>query len=131
MGSHHQNDIAKHNIQIPNIVCITLLLHAKQYFLEAITTLLCLYALKAASGQLDNLKMNNNGVTTTETVFSTTIDITLKHQHLWSCPVYMLGTWIKNPNITDLPKWDPPACLVIYLGHSHVHESSVALLLNH
>ena len=59
----------------------------------------------------------------------TIIGITLKHQHKWGCPVYVLDDRLQNSNITGLPKWDTHAHVVIYLGHAYFHASSLNLVL--
>ena len=46
---HHQNAIFERKIQTPTIGARTFLMHAKIYCLEAITNMLCPYALNALS----------------------------------------------------------------------------------
>ena len=42
--------------------------------------------------------------------------ITLKHQHIWGCPVYMINDWLQNSTVAGLYKWNLCACVVIFLG---------------
>ena len=67
-----------------------MLLHAKIYCPEAITKMLCPYALKAFPEKLNELKVVSDGITPMEEFSGTTTDITLQNHHTWGFPVYVL-----------------------------------------
>ena len=62
LGYHHKNSIFERNIQTLKLGYITLILHAGIYWLEEITTMLCPYALNDFSQQLNELKVDNDGI---------------------------------------------------------------------
>ena len=49
---------------------------------------------------------------------------------MFGCPVYILDERLQSVGGEGPPKWDPRACLGIYLGHSPSHAGSVALVMN-
>ena len=105
-----------------------MLLHAKIYCSEAITTILCTYVLKAFEEQLNVLKLDDYGITFMEKFAGTKTDITLKNHHTWGCPVYVLDERFEN-NIDGITKWEPRSHAWIYLGHSQFHAGLVDLVL--
>ena len=106
-----------------------MLLHAKRYFLEAITTILWTHSLKAFIEQLNVIKVDDDGITPMEKFAVTTTDNTLKNHHTWGCPVYVLDTRLQG-NLSGLTKWEPRSRAGIYLVHSPFHARSVYLVLN-
>ena len=80
-----------------------MLLHAKIYWPEAITTMLCPYELKAFACQLNILKVDDDGIIPMEKFSGTTTDIYLKTHHTWGYPVYVLDA-IFQGNISGLTK---------------------------
>ena len=67
-----------------------MLLHANIYFLEAITTMLWPYELKAFSEQLNKVKVDDYGITPMKKFAGKTTYITLKNHYTWGCLVYVL-----------------------------------------
>ena len=49
--------------------------------------------------------------------------------HTWLFPIFFLETPLKGFP-AGLPKWEPRAKTVLYLGHSPFHSGLVALVLN-
>ena len=49
VGAHHQNGISENHIKKLTLTSLTLLLHAKRFWPEAITTMLWPFALKTAA----------------------------------------------------------------------------------
>ena len=90
VGYHHQNAIVERKIETLTLGDRSFLLNAKRYFPEAITTMLCPYALKVFAEQLNVLNVDCDGITPMENVLGTTPDITIKNHHIWCCPVYVL-----------------------------------------
>ena len=62
VGYHHQNKYFERKTQTLTLEAITLLLFAKRYLPESITTMLWPYALKDISEQLNLLKLNGGGI---------------------------------------------------------------------
>ena len=108
-----------------------LVLHAHRHFPEYITTMFWTFALVAAADRMNNLHIDMH-VQTPEMKFSHTIGLStrLSHFHTFGCPVYILDAQIQSIGGGVTPKWDPHACLGIYLGHSPSHAGSVALVIN-
>ena len=90
VGYHHQNSIVERKIKALTLGARTLLLNAKIYFPEAINTMLWPYSLKPCVEQLNELKVDDDGITPIEKFAGTTTDITLKNHHTWGFPVYLL-----------------------------------------
>ena len=96
VGSHHKNTIAVCKVQTLTLVSIILLLYAKIYCPEAITTMLCPCFLKLAAGQLNNIKVDEDGFIIIEACAGTILDTTLKLQHTRGFPVYVINSWLQN-----------------------------------
>ena len=80
-----------------------MILHAKIYWPDLITTMIWPYVLKSFSEKLNALKVNDYEITPMEKFTGITIDITLKNRHTWGCPVYVLDS-ILQVNIYGLIK---------------------------
>ena len=48
--------------------------------------------------------------------------------HVFGCPVYILDASLQDGK--KIPKWNPRACLGLFLGFSNLHSSQVPLVLN-
>ena len=83
-----------------------MILHARIYLPEKITTRLWSYALKAFAEKLNKIKVNDGGITPKDKVEGKKTYITLKNHHIWGCPVYVLDARFQG-NITGIPKWEP------------------------
>ena len=57
-------------------------MHEQKYCKELITTMLCPYSLKDFSEQLNELKVDDDGIILTEKFSGTATDITLKIHHI-------------------------------------------------
>ena len=78
-GSHHKNTIVEIKIQTLTLGDRTLILHAKRYWTDAITTMLWPYELKDFSDQLNELKVDDDVITPPMEKFAgTTLYITPK-----------------------------------------------------
>ena len=78
---HHQDVIVERKIQTLTLGARTLLLHAKRYRPEAITTMLWPYSLEDFTEQLNELKLDNDEITHMEKFSGTTREINLKNHH--------------------------------------------------
>ena len=54
--------------------------------------------MKASAEQLNELKVDDDVITPMKNVLGTTIDVTLKNNHSWVCPVYALGSILQMGN---------------------------------
>ena len=81
VGSHHQNASVERKKQTLTLGARTMILHAKMYWPEKITTMLCNYVLKFFVEQLNVLKVDDDGITPMERFSGTTTDINLKNNH--------------------------------------------------
>ena len=82
VGSHYQNSIVKMNIQNLTLGARTLLLYAKIYWPEEITTMILPYSLKDFSEKINELKVVDDGVTPMENFAGTKIYINLKELYM-------------------------------------------------
>jgi len=130
VGAHHQNGIVERKIKEITLSARTMLLHAIRYWPEYISIILWPFAVKCAEDRLNNLTLNDNGITP-EMSFSQSqaMNTRLENYHPFGCPCYVLDSRIQS-NPKGLPKWEPRARLAIYVGHSPAHAGSVALVLN-
>ena len=87
--------------------------------------------LVASADRTNNLHIDMQ-VQTPKMKFSNTISSStrLSDFHKFGCPVYILDAKLKNVGGGGPPKWDPRACIGIYLVHSPSHAGSVALVMN-
>ena len=67
-----------------------MLIDAKIYWPESITTMLLPYTLNYFVEKLNLLKVDDYGITTIEKFAGTTIYISLKNHHTWGCHFYVL-----------------------------------------
>jgi hypothetical protein len=130
VGAHHQNGIVERKIKDITLATRTILLHAMRYWPEYITTMLWPFAAKCIEDRINNLTVNDLGITP-EMSFSGSqaSQVQLKNYHPFGCPCYVLDSRVQT-NPKGLPKWEPRARLAIYVGHSPAHAGSVALVLN-
>ena len=70
-------------------------LHAKIYWTGSIATMLWYYSLKAFVETLNELKVDDDEITSMETLSGTTTDTTLKNNHIQGYPVYVLDAILK------------------------------------
>ena len=54
------------------------------------------YALKYFAEQINELKEDGDGVTIIDNFLGTTIDTTLKNNHTWECPVFVLDARLQG-----------------------------------
>ena len=69
-----------------------------------IITMFRSYALRDLVGQLNDIKVDDNWVTSMDKFVGDTMGMYVKYQHISLCPVYVLDTRLKNANTSGLPK---------------------------
>lgn len=127
VGAHHQNGIVENMIGLLTRSSRTNLLHAKQRWPQAISTILWPYALKAACATYNELHLDENGASPDSKFASVNCAPVLSNRHPWGCPVFVLNQKAQGGMA---PKWEPRSRVGIYLGHSPTHAGSVAMVLN-
>ena len=127
VGAHHQNGIVENMIGLLTRGARTSLLHAKQRWPQAITTILWPYALKSTCDTYNQLHLDEHGASPESKFASVDCAPVLSNRHPWGCPVFVL---ISKAQDGKAPKWDPRSRVGIYLGHSPTHAGSVAMVLN-
>jgi hypothetical protein len=72
----------------------------------------------------------DTGISPNEIWFSArgNLDIELPRTRVFGCPVYVLDPALQDGK--KIPKWDPCACLGLFLGFSDLHSSQVPMVLN-
>ena len=122
VGAHQQNGVSERIIKDLTFYSRTLILHAQHYCTEYITIMIWPFALVASADRMNNLHVEMNGKTP-ERQISDTIESTtrLSNFHTFGYPVYILDASLQSVGGGGPPKWDPQACLGIYLDHSPSH----------
>ena len=106
-----------------------MLINAKWHWLEAITTMLWPYGVKAAWVRHNRFHMNDDCLSPLELFSRVETTFDLKLDHTWGCPVYIMDAKLQYCS-GGLSKWEPRVHLGSYLGHSPVHSGSIAMVLN-
>ena len=106
-----------------------MLLHAKRYWPEYISTMFWPFALLAAADRLNRFDLDENGVSPKEKYTDTKIAHNLRDEHTWGCPVFVLDHRLQGGK-GGLPKWNPQARVGINLGRTKSHAGNVHLILN-
>ena len=129
VSDHHQNNVVERRIQELTLLARTMLLHAKRHWPDMITTMLWPFALKCAADRLNKFSQNKDGFSPEELLCNMRYDINVGDRHTFGCPVFVLDHRLQG-GPGGPPKWDPRACVGIYLGRSPFHANNVALVLN-
>ena len=83
---------------------ITLIIRTMRYCPESMTTILWTYTITDCSEKVNELKLDDDGITPMENSVDTKTSITLKNHHRWGCPVYVLDARLQG-TIYCLPEW--------------------------
>jgi hypothetical protein len=96
---------------------------------EYILTILWPFALKCAKDRLNNLVHRADGRTPYEIIVNLdSSKIKVSKFHTFGSPCYVLNQHLQS-GASMIPKWEPRACMGIYVGQSPSHASNVALVL--
>ena len=127
VGAHHQNGIIENKNKMLTLSARTLLLHGIRMWPQMIDTMFWPFAFKAAAERHNCLSLNSQGLTPNAVLHGVPLDaISVKTYHTLFCPVYVLDTHAQSAGGPGPPKWEPPSCIGVYLGHSPFHAGSVA-----
>ena len=129
-GAHHQNGVAKRNIQTVTQWARTIMLHASIHWPDAADLELWPFALEHAVYIWNNLPKRDNLLSPLEIFSGTKADsyARLQRTHVWGSPVYVL-----DPKLQDgkkIPKFNPRSRRGQYLGQSTAHSSTIGRILN-
>ena len=69
---------------------------------------------------MNEIKLDDDGITPMEKFPGTTPDITLKNHHTWGFPLYVVDEILQGKK-SILPKWEPQSCAGFYIGKSPFH----------
>ena len=128
VNAHFQNGRAEKRIRDLSDGARTDIIHAKQRWNRAITANLWPYAMRHRC-DVDNATIKR-GTSESPTELFTGVKVKpkLKHYHPFGCPVYVLNDRMASGK--SIPRWESRARIGLYLGMSHRHARSVALVLN-
>ena len=129
VGAHHQNGIVERHIGLLTQGARTNLLYAQRRWPEAVGSLLWPFAWKDFETCYNNFYLDNDGLAPIHRFTKSKIRVDLRDFHPFGCPVFVLALPLQS-GMSAIPKWDPRACVGIYLGHSPCHAGNVALVLN-
>jgi hypothetical protein len=129
VGAKHQNGIAEQNIKtVAQWTCATMLHLAthwpaeahKRYWPQVIDCAVWIF------NHLPNSTSSN--LPNKLWLWVQHVDNKLSYAHVFGCPVYVLDALLQDGK--KIPKWNPWACLGLFLGFSDLHSSPVPLVLN-
>ena len=131
VGAHHQNGVAERRIRDITEHARTMLLHAAHRWPKAINVHLWPYALRMAAHIRNHIPRESEGGVPIQLFSNTEAQnkVFTKHQHTFGCPVYVLEAPLQS-GLGSKPKWSERSRVGAYLGYSHHHYQTVALVLN-
>ncbi len=101
----------------------TLLLHAKQHWPEAITTMIWSYALRFSEEVHNNLKLNKNDWLPLSSIVGILCTIQPNKFLTQGFLVYVWNAWLQSGG-DGPPKWELCSCFDICLAYLSVHAGS-------
>ena len=105
-------------------------MHDQHYWPECVDTMLWTFSVKAVIEILNLLQLDLDENTPTVKFYNIKNIMPNAHEyHTFGCSVYILNSKPQSGSIGP-PKWEPRSRVGVYLGHSPMHEVSVALILN-
>ena len=105
-------------------------MHAQLYWPECVDTMIWQFSVKVDIDRLDFFQLDLYGNTPTAKFYNIkNIKPNAHEYHTFGYPVYVLNSKLQLVSIGP-PKWEPCSQVSGYLGHSPMHEGSVALILN-
>ena len=125
---HFQNGVAEKWIRDLQDSSRYMFLHAMARWPQAISIHLWPYAFLTANDNRNVSTSMKSRISPIEKFSQVEITPTLRHSHVFGCPVYPLTQQLQSGH--SIPKWSPRARLGINLGKSPHHARSVALVLN-
>ena len=128
VGAHFQNGIAESNIGYLQDTTRAVLLHAIRMWPEMISLELWSLALLETTRISNHLRFTADGRTPYAHFSKSDALLTVKDEHTFGCPVYILDASLQNGQ--QIPKWDSRVRIGIYVGKSPFHAGSVSLIMD-
>jgi hypothetical protein len=129
VGAKHQNGIAERNIKTVAQWARANMLHLATLWPQYANAMYWPQAIGYAVWVFNQLPNMVSGIAPNEKwsgVRSPSKELSCLH--VFGCPVYVLDASLQDGK--KIPKWNPCACLGLFLGFSDLHSSQVPLVLN-
>jgi hypothetical protein len=129
IGAKHQNRVAERNIKTVVQWARANMLHVATDWPQHANAKYWPQAINYAAWIFNRLPNMESGIAPNE-IWSgmRSSSSKLSHAHIFRCPVYVLDASLQDGK--KIPKWNPCACLGLFLGFSNLHSSQVPLVLN-
>ena len=129
VGAHHHNAQAERAIRTIMSIARTMMIHAGIHWPDVADSTLWPMAVKHACFLYNHVPSHTTGLSPSD-LFTRTRwpQKKLLDLHVWGCPVYVLEKSLQDGK--KIPKWKPRSNRSIYMGISHLHASTVPLVLN-
>ena len=129
VGAHHHNAQAERAIRTIMSIARTMMIHAGIHWPDVADSTLWPMAVKHACFLYNHVPSHVTGLSPSD-LFTRTRwpQKKLLDLHVWGCPVYVLEKALQDGK--KLPKWKPRSHRSMYMGISHLHASTVPLVLN-
>ena len=128
VNAHFQNSIAEKKIRNLQEQTQTMILHALHKWSSMLSVHLWPYGLHTANDICNSTPHKGSNVSPIELFSGVAVHPTLKHNHAFGCPTYVLNKGLQAQK--NLPKWQSRARLRMYLRPSPNHSRSVSPVLN-
>jgi hypothetical protein len=127
VNAHHQNGVAERRIRDLSDSARAMLIEARHRN-PFVTSNLWPYALRQASIIRRSIPRKGRTKSPLELFSRVNVRPKIRHFHQFGCPTYVLTAPLQAGH--SQPRWDERARVGVYLGHSPMHASSVALILS-
>ena len=129
VGAHHHNAQAERAIRTIMSIARTMMIHAGIHWPDIADSTLWPMAVKHACFLFNHVPSHITGLSPSD-LFTRTRwpQKKLLDLHVWGCPVYVLEKSLQDGK--KIPKWKPRSNRSMYMGVSHLHASTVPLVLN-
>jgi Reverse transcriptase (RNA-dependent DNA polymerase) len=128
-GAHHQNGVAERAIRTVTSMSRAMMLHMEQHWPDEAAQDLWPFAMDYASWLYNHTPGRESNLAPIE-IFTS---VKLGCQQIQRAKVFGSPAFVLDPRLQDgrkIPKWDPCSARGQFLGFSHEHSSTVALVRN-
>jgi hypothetical protein len=126
VNEHHQNGKVEKRIRDLQDIARSSILHAQNLWPETVNNNLWPYAIRKGAHDLNSAKHKLQDRSPLEKFGQVQVNIRSRYFYPFGCPMCVLQT----TGAFKGPKWSSMACLVIYIGPSMTHASSIGLELS-
>ena len=130
VGAKHQNGVAERNIKTVTQWARANMLHLAVHWPLYASSTYWPQAIDYAVWVFNCMPNMTTGISSNKLWSSVRgdSDTQLSRGYVFGCPVYVLDAALQDGK--KIPKWNPHACLGLFLGFLDVHSSQVLLVLN-